>query len=128
MKRLLFVLVVISSSLALVSGASAQNAGSDAKPKMEMKGGVHNMSGCLTKEGDSYIMMNADPKGPKRVAIVNNSVDLSARPRLIKDSPCLTTWEALAYVVLDVLDHRSRGGKRRWHANPALRKDSESCA
>jgi hypothetical protein len=78
MKRLLFVLVVFSSSsLALVSGASAQNAGTDAKPKMEMKGGVHNMSGCLTKEGDSYIMMNADPKGPKRVAIVNNSVDLS---------------------------------------------------
>ena len=77
MKRLLFVLVVISSSLALVSGASAQNVGTDAKPKMEMKGGVHNMSGCLTKEGDSYIMMNADPNGPKRVAIVNNSVDLS---------------------------------------------------
>jgi hypothetical protein len=78
MKHLLLVLVAISLSLTLVSGVSAQNADTDAKPKMEMKGGVHNMSGCLTKEGDSYIMMNADPKGPKRVAIVNNSVDLSS--------------------------------------------------
>jgi hypothetical protein len=78
MERLLFVLIAISSSLALAFGASAQNAGTGAKPKMEMKGSVHNMSGCLTREGDSYVMMNADPKGPKRVAIVNNSVDLSS--------------------------------------------------
>jgi hypothetical protein len=107
MKRLLFVLVVISSSsLALVSGgASAQNVGTDAKPEMEMKCGRAQHECCLTKEGGSYIMMNADPKGPKRVAIVNNSVDLSARPRLIKESSCLTTWEALASAVLNVLDH-----------------------
>jgi hypothetical protein len=39
---------------------------------------MHNMMGCLTKpDASSYLIMNADPTGPKTIGVVSSSADLA---------------------------------------------------
>lgn len=71
MKTPILAVAVMSCLLACVVSVVAQQ---PEKPEMKM----HNMMGCLTKTGNNgYLVMNADPKGPKTIAIVSSTADLA---------------------------------------------------
>ena len=71
MKSSILAVAVISGLLAFAVAVPAQQ---PAEPKMKM----HNMMGCLTKtESNSYLIMNADPKGPKTIGVVSSTPDLA---------------------------------------------------
>ena len=71
MKSSILAVAVISCLLAFAVAVPAQQ---PAEPKMKM----HNMMGCLTKtDTNSYLIMNADPKGPKTIGVVSSTPDLA---------------------------------------------------
>ncbi len=72
MKHSILAVAVISCLLAFAVAASAQQ---PEKPAMKM----HNMMGCLTKtDTNAYLIMNADPKGPKTIGVVSSTPDLAS--------------------------------------------------
>jgi hypothetical protein len=71
MKSSILAVALLSCLLASALAGLAQD---PAKPEMKM----HDMMGCLTKpDTNSYLIMNADPKGPKTIAVVSSSADLA---------------------------------------------------
>jgi hypothetical protein len=71
MKSPILAVAVMSCVLSFAAAATAQQ---PAEPKMKM----HNMMGCLTKtDTNSYLIMNADPKGPKTIGVVSSTPDLA---------------------------------------------------
>lgn len=75
MKSSILAVAVISCLLTFAVAVRAQQAAPQmAKPDMKM----HNMMGCLTKtDANSYLIMNADPKGPKTIGVVSPTADLA---------------------------------------------------
>jgi hypothetical protein len=71
MKQTILAVAAISCLLAFALAVPAQQM---AEPTMKM----HDMMGCLTKtETNSYLIMNADPKGPKTIGVVSSTPDLA---------------------------------------------------